>query len=73
MPGRIEAFQLDRAADFNDVASTDTAIHSRNAIAGIAMRDHFGAGRLNQCRVAARVIAVQMGIDDVADGLGGCR
>lgn len=65
--GRIEAFEFDRLADFNNIACNDTAIHVGNAIRCILMCNDFGARRRNHRLVTANVVAVFMRIEYLSD------
>src|SRR4030095_13844581 len=74
---RVHAFELDGLADLDHVAGLHAAIHAGDARAGTVVRDHLGAGRRDDGRVAAGVVVVLVRVEDLRDlpalGLGGSQ
>ena len=65
MTRRVEALELNRCANANDVARTDADVHIRYAPTGISMRDDFCAGFFDETRVAADVIAMLVRVQNL--------
>ena len=66
-PGRVHAFELDRLADLDHVARLHAAIDAGDARAGAVVRDDLRAGRGDHRRVAAGVVVVLVGVEDLRD------
>src|SRR5690606_23486674 len=65
--GRVEAFELHAAGDAAHVGVAYAARHRGNAGAGILVRDHGRAGGLDHALVAAGMVAMLVGIEDLRD------
>ena len=65
--GRVQAFQIHGLADFDDVAGAQAPIHAGDAILGVPVRQYLGAGGRHHRLVAADVIAVLVGVEDLRD------
>ena len=68
VPRRIQAFELDRLAHSDHVAGTQPAIHLWDLVLRIGMRQELGSGRRDHLLVAAGVVAMLMGVEDLPDG-----
>src|SRR5262250_3349243 len=64
---RIQAFELDGLADLDDIAGAQPAIDARDPVLRVGMCQHLGAGRRDYLLVAAGVVAVLMGVEDLCD------
>ena len=65
--GRVQALQLNGIADFDHVARFDATVHTRNLAGGLVVRNDFGACRGHHRCVAAGVVVVLVGIEDLCD------
>src|SRR5271169_1753845 len=65
---RIQTFELDRLADLDYIAGAQSAAHLRDLVLRVGMRQHRGASRSNHLLVAAGVVAMLMGVEDLPDG-----
>ena len=65
--GRIEAFELDGAADADDIALGKTAIDAADGGSGARMREDRSAGGGLHGAIAGRVVEVMMGVQDLRD------
>ena len=66
--GRVEAFELDRLADLDDVAGLEAARHAGDLVLGVGVGQHLGAGRRDHLGIAADMVAVLVGVEDLGDG-----
>ena len=65
--GRVEAFQLHRLADLDDIASLHAPVDTGDLAARAVVGDQLGAGGRHAGRVAAGVVMVFMGIEQLGD------
>ena len=64
---RVHALELDALADLDDVAGLDPSVYARDEPGGAMVRDHLGAGGRHHGRVAADVVVVLVGVQDLGD------
>lgn len=67
MPGCIEALELDRLADSNGFPVGEPTIQTRDAPACARMGEHPCPGRGAQRFVAADVVTMFVGVEDLGD------
>jgi hypothetical protein len=67
VPRRVEALELDCAADFDHVAFRQAPVHAADAARRAGVRHHLRMGRADQAGVAAGVIAMLVGVEDLRD------
>jgi hypothetical protein len=65
---RIEAFELDRFADLDDVAGAEAAVDIGNRVLGVGVSQQGGAGGGNNRLVAAGMVTVLVGVEHAGDG-----
>ena len=65
--GCIEALELDRFSHLYDVPGADALIDVVNAVARISMSEQCGPGCLDQSLVAARMVAMFMGVKNLGN------
>ena len=63
----IERFQLDRLADFDDIAGAETTVDVGNGPFGVGVGKQFGASGGNHLLVAAGMITMLMGVHYLSD------
>ena len=65
--GRVQAFELDGLADVDDIAGAHAAVHVRDALTGVLVGNDLGTGRPDHALVAARMVPVLVGVQDLSD------
>src|ERR1017187_2844126 len=66
--GRIQAAQLYAAAHADQLTAVQTVRDAADAARSLGMGQHAGTGLPHQRGVAAGVVAMFMGVEDLADG-----
>src|SRR5437763_256036 len=64
---RVEAFELDTLADFDDIAGLETSVDALDLVLGAGMRQQFGMGRADDLVVAAGMVAMMMRVEYLGD------
>ena len=67
VPRGIERFELDGAADRDHVSGPEPLVHVRNARTRVRMGEDLRTRRLDHGCVAADVVAVLVGVEDLRD------
>src|SRR5579875_1700569 len=67
MPRGVETFELHRPPDAHDIALAEPAVDAADAACRGGMRQDPGSGRADQTRVAARMIAMLVSVEDLGD------
>ena len=65
--GATDGLELDCAADLDHIALGQSPVHAADAGGGARMRQHLSLGRALQARVAAGVVTVLVGVEDLSD------
>ena len=69
MSRRVQAFELNSAANLDDITAQQTAIHTADTRRSARMRQYFCAGNAAQPLIATGVVEMLVRVENLCDGV----
>jgi hypothetical protein len=68
MPGGIEALELERTPDANNIALAQAPVDATDAAGGTRVRENLRPGRIYETRVTTGMVEVLVRVEDLRNG-----